>query len=76
MSNKQDDDDEGLSSTLVCVKCDSRIKHRYLIFFGEDFNLQNLALKSGYLRLANACITCLCLHLILDFSLKLYPVKS
>ena len=29
-----------------------------------------------YLRLANACITCLCLHLILDFSLKLYPVKS
>ena len=56
MSNKQVDETEGLSSTLVCVKCDSRRILSYLIFFGEDFNLQNLALKSGLSQ------TCQCLY--------------
>merc|ERR1719291_104387 len=58
MSNKQVDETEGLSSTLVCVKCDSRRILSYLIFFGEDFNLQNLALKCGLSQ------TCQCLYLL------------
>ena len=56
MSNKQVDEAAGLSSIFCVCKMWFKENSELSIFFGEDFNLQNLALKSGLSQ------TCQCLY--------------